>query len=177
MWRDRAYGDMWSYMLLAEGLLDAVGEFDVKTYDLAALIPIVEEAGGAFTSATGEPGPANGSSLASNGLLHPALLEALVQLLVPLGDPFRLTRRDHAVAGLQGRVDGVDVQSAAPALERLEADRLHAHDVRVPLEFERLDGELVVAHDVEDAVERVGLASDGVDVPVAASCRAARASA
>lgn len=77
VWRDRAYGDMWSYMLLAEGLLDAVGEFDVKTYDLAALIPIVEEAGGTFTSVDGADGPGNGSSLASNGLLHPALLEAL----------------------------------------------------------------------------------------------------
>ncbi|WP_348787351.1 inositol monophosphatase family protein [Leifsonia sp. NPDC080035] len=77
VWRDRAYGDMWSYMLLAEGVLDAVGEFGVKTYDLAALIPIVEEAGGVFTSVTGTPGPGNGSSLASNGLLHPALLDAL----------------------------------------------------------------------------------------------------
>ncbi|MEY9950655.1 histidinol-phosphatase [Leifsonia sp. EB34] len=77
VWRDRAYGDMWAYMLLAEGLLDAVGEFDVKTYDLAALIPIVEEAGGVFTSVTGEPGPSHGSSLASNGLLHAALLDAL----------------------------------------------------------------------------------------------------
>jgi histidinol-phosphatase len=77
VWRDRAYGDMWSYMLLAEGLLDAVGEFDVKTYDLAALIPIVEEAGGTFTSITGEAGPGNGSSLASNGALHPALLRLL----------------------------------------------------------------------------------------------------
>ena len=70
VWRDRAYGDMWSYMLLAEGLLDAVGEFGVKTYDLAALIPIVEEAGGTFTSVDGTPGPGNGSSLASNGA-HP----------------------------------------------------------------------------------------------------------
>ncbi|AGW41067.1 inositol monophosphatase [Leifsonia xyli subsp. cynodontis DSM 46306] len=77
VWRDRAYGDMWSYMLLAEGVLDAVAEFDVKTYDLAALIPIVEEAGGAFTSVTGASGPGNGSSLATNGLLHPALLKAL----------------------------------------------------------------------------------------------------
>jgi histidinol-phosphatase len=77
VWRDRAYGDMWSYMMLAEGLVDAVGEFGVKTYDLAALIPIVEEAGGRFTSVTGEAGPGNGSSLASNGLLHDALLEAL----------------------------------------------------------------------------------------------------
>lgn len=77
IWRDRAYGDMWSYMLLAEGLVDAVAEFGVKTYDLAALIPIVEEAGGTFTSVDGTPGPGNGSSLASNGLLHPVLLEAL----------------------------------------------------------------------------------------------------
>ncbi|WP_223690065.1 histidinol-phosphatase [Leifsonia poae] len=77
VWRDRAYGDMWSYMLLAEGLVDAVGEFGVKSYDLAALIPIVEEAGGRFTSVTGQAGPGNGSSLASNGLLHEALLEAL----------------------------------------------------------------------------------------------------
>ncbi|MFJ3392010.1 inositol monophosphatase family protein [Leifsonia aquatica] len=77
VWRDRAYGDMWSYMLLAEGVLDAVGEFDVKTYDLAALIPIVQEAGGMFTSVDGTPGPGNGSSLASNGHLHPALLAAL----------------------------------------------------------------------------------------------------
>ncbi|MDR6970107.1 inositol monophosphatase family protein [Leifsonia shinshuensis] len=77
MWRDRAYGDMWSYMLLAEGLVDAVGEFGVKTYDLAALIPIVEEAGGRFTSVDGTPGPGNGSSLASNGLIHDALLDAL----------------------------------------------------------------------------------------------------
>src|SRR5262249_39813105 len=30
VWRDRAYGDMWSYMLLAEGVLDAVAEFGVK---------------------------------------------------------------------------------------------------------------------------------------------------
>jgi histidinol-phosphatase len=77
VWRDRAYGDMWSYMLLAEGVLDAVGEFDVKTYDLAALIPIVQEAGGVLTSVDGTPGPGNGSSLASNGHLHPALLAAL----------------------------------------------------------------------------------------------------
>ncbi|MDN4614888.1 inositol monophosphatase family protein [Leifsonia sp. F6_8S_P_1B] len=77
VWRDRAYGDMWSYMLLAEGVLDAVGEFDVKTYDLAALIPIVEEAGGTFTSVTGEAGPGNGSALASNGMLHSALLRLL----------------------------------------------------------------------------------------------------
>ena len=46
VWRSRAIGDMWSYMLLAEGALDIVGEFDLQPYDMAALIPIVQEAGG-----------------------------------------------------------------------------------------------------------------------------------
>jgi histidinol-phosphatase len=77
VWRDRAYGDLWSYALVAEGLIDITGEFDVKPYDLAALIPIVEEAGGRFTSISGEPGPWHGSSLATNGRLHEAVLAAL----------------------------------------------------------------------------------------------------
>lgn len=77
VWRDRAYGDLWSYMLLAEGLIDITGEFDVKPYDLAALIPIVEEAGGRFTAITGERGPWHGSALATNGALHDEVLAAL----------------------------------------------------------------------------------------------------
>ena len=77
VWRDRAYGDLWAYMLLAEGLIDCVAEFDVKTYDLAALIPIVTEAGGRFTSVTGDTGPHHGSSLASNSVLHDDLLAVL----------------------------------------------------------------------------------------------------
>ena len=77
VWRDRAYGDMWAYMLLAEGLLDIVAEFDVKPYDLAALAPIVREAGGSFTDVSGEPSVWNGSSLATNGLLHDAVVAAL----------------------------------------------------------------------------------------------------
>ncbi|GAA1833159.1 inositol monophosphatase family protein [Agromyces salentinus] len=77
VWRDRAYGDLWSYMLLAEGLVDIVGEFDVKEYDLAALVPIVEEAGGRFTSIDGAPGHAHGSALATNGLLHETVLATI----------------------------------------------------------------------------------------------------
>jgi histidinol-phosphatase len=77
VWRDRAYGDLWSYTLLAEGLIDITGEFDVKPYDLAALVPIVEEAGGRFTSIRGEAGPWHGSALATNGRLHDAVLATL----------------------------------------------------------------------------------------------------
>lgn len=79
VWRARAYGDAWSYMLLAEGQLDAVAEFDLQPYDMAALVPIVEEAGGRFTSADGEPGPWQGSALATNGALHSELLTAIAK--------------------------------------------------------------------------------------------------
>lgn len=77
MWRDRAYGDMWSYMLLAEGLVDIVAEFDVKPYDLAALVPIVREAGGRFTDIDGNETAWGGSSLATNGALHGAVLDLI----------------------------------------------------------------------------------------------------
>ncbi|MBC7517367.1 MAG: histidinol phosphatase [Microbacteriaceae bacterium] len=77
VWRTRAYGDMWSYMMVAEGLIDVAAEFDLKPWDIAALAPIVEEAGGAFTSVAGIRGPWSGSALATNGLLHEAVLEVL----------------------------------------------------------------------------------------------------
>ncbi len=77
VWRTRAYGDMWSYMLLAEGVLDIAGEFDLQPYDMAALVPIVQEAGGRFTSVDGQEGPWHGSALATNGLLHAATLATL----------------------------------------------------------------------------------------------------
>ncbi len=77
VWRTRAYGEMWSYMMVAEGQIDIAGEFDLKPWDMAALIPIVEEAGGTFTSAAGIPGPWQGSAVATNSLLHEAVLGLL----------------------------------------------------------------------------------------------------
>ena len=74
VWRTRAYGDFWSYVLLAEGAVDVACEPEVSVWDLAALDVIVREAGGQFTDLTGKPGPAGGSALASNGALHAAAL-------------------------------------------------------------------------------------------------------
>ena len=79
VWRARSIGDMWSFMLLAEGAVDVVAEWDLKAWDIAAIIPIVEEAGGRFTSISGEPGPWAGSALATNGLLHEAVAGALAK--------------------------------------------------------------------------------------------------
>ncbi|GGE85722.1 inositol monophosphatase family protein [Mycetocola zhadangensis] len=77
VWRDRAYGDMWSYGLLAEGLLDVVGEFDVKEYDIAPFAVLVREAGGRFTAINGDDSIAGRSSLATNGILHEDVLRKL----------------------------------------------------------------------------------------------------
>ena len=70
VWRTRAYGDFYSYMLLAEGSVDVVAEHDLKLYDIAALVPIVEQAGGQFTAIDGPLNEETSSVLATNGKLH-----------------------------------------------------------------------------------------------------------
>jgi histidinol-phosphatase len=77
VWRDRGYGDTWPYMLLAEGRLEFVAEFGVKEYDIAALVPIITEAGGRFTSFDGNDSLSERSSLATNDVLHTAFLDLL----------------------------------------------------------------------------------------------------
>ena len=77
VWRTRAYGDFYSYMLLAEGSLDIVAEHDLKLYDIAALVPIVEQAGGTFTAINGPLTEETSSVLATNGKLHETLLREL----------------------------------------------------------------------------------------------------
>lgn len=76
-WRTRAYGDFWSYMLVAEGAVDVACEPELNLHDMVALAPIVTEAGGRFTSLDGQDGPFGGNALATNGRLHEEVLEAL----------------------------------------------------------------------------------------------------
>jgi len=77
VWREHGYGDFWQHMLVAEGRIDAAAEFDVQPYDVAAVIPIIEEAGGRFSAVDGTPGPWAGSALTTNGALHEPLLAEL----------------------------------------------------------------------------------------------------
>lgn len=63
--------------MVAEGSVDVAAEPELALYDMAALVPIVQEAGGRFTSLDGEPGPWGGNAIASNGLIHDAAIEAL----------------------------------------------------------------------------------------------------
>ncbi|MFC3501159.1 histidinol-phosphatase [Micromonospora krabiensis] len=81
-WRSRAYGDFYGYMLLAEGALDVMVEPELSLWDVAALVPIVAEAGGTITDLSGAPALASGpvgehSAVASNGALHADILARL----------------------------------------------------------------------------------------------------
>jgi histidinol-phosphatase len=76
--RIRGYGDFVHYHLLARGALEVVIESDVNILDIAALTVIVREAGGTFTDLHGgDVGLDTTSVLATNGLLHEAVSEAL----------------------------------------------------------------------------------------------------
>lgn len=74
-WRQRAYGDFWSHMMVAEGSVDIAAEPKLALWDVAALIPIVEGAGGMITGMNGESPLQSLSAFTSNAILHPQFLE------------------------------------------------------------------------------------------------------
>lgn len=86
-WRSRAYGDFYGYMLVAEGAVEAMVEPELSLWDLAALIPIVTEAGGAFTDLAGRPSSTAGSAVATNGALHAEVLGRLGVPGTPAASP------------------------------------------------------------------------------------------
>ncbi|TMG29558.1 MAG: histidinol-phosphatase [Chloroflexi bacterium] len=74
-WRDRGFGDFWGYMLVAEGAGEAMIEPELYSWDLAAPLIIVEEAGGRLTDFSGRRTYAGGNAVASNGPLHDLILK------------------------------------------------------------------------------------------------------
>lgn len=75
--RTRGFGDFLSFMFLADGAVDIVVEPVAAEWDLAPLEVIVAEAGGRFTDLTGERTVRGGNAVATNGLLHDSVLDAM----------------------------------------------------------------------------------------------------
>ncbi len=75
--RQRALGDFWSHCLVAEGAVDIAAEPELSMWDVAALIPIIEESGGRITALDGSPALTGGSAVTTNGLLHDEVLSML----------------------------------------------------------------------------------------------------
>ena len=76
-WETRAFGDFWQYCLVAEGVIDVAVDRAAGVWDLAALVPILDEAGGRLTDLDGVATHDGGNALASNGHVHGAALEVL----------------------------------------------------------------------------------------------------
>ena len=73
-WHTQGFRDFWSYMLVAEGVVEIGLDPIVSLWDLAAPQVIVEEAGGRFTDLGGARTAEGGDAIATNGLLHEAAL-------------------------------------------------------------------------------------------------------
>ena len=76
--RVRGYGDFWQHMLVAQGAVDvAIDSIGLAPYDIAALMPIVQQAGGRCTDRLGTANWRANSLITSNSLLHDAALAYL----------------------------------------------------------------------------------------------------
>jgi len=76
-WRERGFGDFWGYALVAEGAAEVMLETGMSSWDLAAPLVIIEEAGGRVTDAFGERRIDAESFVGSNGPLHETILVTL----------------------------------------------------------------------------------------------------
>jgi histidinol-phosphatase len=72
----RAWGDCYGYLMVAAGRAEVMLDPDMNPWDVAALYPVITEAGGRITTWEGAPGP-GASAIASNGLLHGEIVALL----------------------------------------------------------------------------------------------------
>ena len=79
--RGRGFGDFLQHVLVAQGSGEAAIDPELKPWDAAPLLLILEEAGGRATTMSGQRTIYGGSLVTSNGLLH----EELLRLLNPAG--------------------------------------------------------------------------------------------
>ena len=76
--RVRGYGDFWQHMLVAQGAVDvAIDAIGLAPYDIAALVPIVQRAGGQCSDRLGKNNWRTNSLITSNSLLHTQTLAHL----------------------------------------------------------------------------------------------------
>lgn len=73
-------GDCYAYCLLAAGHIDVIVEPGLKPYDIAALVPIIERAGGRVTTWDGGPAAGGGDIVAcGDRALHAKVLRVIAK--------------------------------------------------------------------------------------------------
>ena len=73
----RGWGDAYGYALVATGRADAMIDAEVHIWDVAPLLPILEEAGGRFTDWRGRATIESRDAIGSNGRVHEPLRRLL----------------------------------------------------------------------------------------------------
>ncbi|MCU1266304.1 MAG: Histidinol phosphate phosphatase [Acidobacteria bacterium] len=71
----RTWGDAYGHMLVATGRADIMLDAVMNVWDCAALLPILEEAGGTFTDWKGNRTIHGGNAIATNGLLFESVMK------------------------------------------------------------------------------------------------------
>lgn len=69
----RTWGDAYGYALVATGRAEAMLDARFSIWDAAAVLPVIEEAGGVFTDAQGRRSHETGSGIATNATLATAV--------------------------------------------------------------------------------------------------------
>jgi histidinol phosphatase-like enzyme (inositol monophosphatase family) len=73
----RGWGDCYGHMLVATGRIDVMLDPQMNPWDCAPVLPIMREAGGHYTTWTGEPSIYGADGVSTNGALHREVLELL----------------------------------------------------------------------------------------------------
>lgn len=74
VWHARGIGDFWQHVLVAEGALDVAVDARLAIWDYAAVVPIVEEAGGRASAPDGGVARSDEQFVSTNSILHDAVL-------------------------------------------------------------------------------------------------------
>ena len=73
----RTWGDAYGHVLVATGRADIMLDPVMNVWDCAALLPVVEEAGGSFTDWQGKKTIHGGNAISTNGLLFDDVMETI----------------------------------------------------------------------------------------------------
>ena len=76
-WVTRSWGDGYGYLLVATGRAEIMVDPICNAWDVAAIYPVIEEAGGTFTDWKGTKTVRGGDGIGTNGHLHAAVLDRL----------------------------------------------------------------------------------------------------
>ncbi|TWU57278.1 histidinol-phosphatase [Rubripirellula reticaptiva] len=76
-WLTRSWGDGYGYLMVATGRADIMVDPICNAWDVAAILPIILEAGGKFTDWAGIETCRGGDGVGTNGRLHDAVMKIL----------------------------------------------------------------------------------------------------